>query len=94
MAEQQAPLKYADRLALSKDQKSAQELSFKVEEAKQDMDAAILTQKKAIAQAERELNEAKNQEEISFKAILDAQLNLEDYKRGLAALENLKTELF
>lgn len=58
------------------------------------MDSAILTQKKAIAAAQRSLNEAMNQEDISFKAILAAKLELAEFKNGLTELEALKAELF
>jgi len=90
----QAPSKYADLLAQSKEERDATQRDFDVQEAAQDLDGTILATKKRIASAQREVVVAKSQVPFNAQAILDAQLTLEDYQRGLEKLEALKTEMF
>lgn len=90
----QGQLKYADLLARSKDQKDAAVRDLQVEEAKQDVDGAILKNKKAINLAKRTLEEEKGKFPLNIEKILEATTDLEDLNNGLKSLENLKAELF
>jgi len=90
----QSPLKYAQLLAQSKDQRDEAERQLNVEEAAQDLDSAILNQKRSISGATRRLQEIKGRFPLDIDAIIDAQVELRDLEAGQKDLEDLKAELF
>jgi len=65
-----------------------------VEEAQQDLDSAILNQKRSISGATRRLQEIKGRFPLDIDAIIDAQTELRDLQLGLTDLNALKVELF
>lgn len=90
----QTPLKYAQLLALSKEQKDEAARQLDVEEANQDLSSAILNQKRSIAGAERRVREIKGKFPLDIDGIIDAQQDLRDLQAGLKDLEGLQSELF
>jgi hypothetical protein len=90
----QAPSKYAELLAQSKDQRDAQEQSIQVEEAAQDLESAITNQKRGILQVTRKVQDAKTKFPLDLKSIIEAQTELRDLQRGMEDLTALKAELF
>lgn len=90
----EAPLKYAQLLAQSKDQKDEAERQLNVEEAQQDLDSAILNQKRSISGATRRLAEIKGRFPLDIDGIADAKQELRDLQAGLDDLNALKVELF
>ncbi len=92
--ETQAPLKYADLLSRSKEQKDEATRQLQVDEAMQDLEGEILRSKKAILASERKLADLKGRFPLEITAILEETQNLNDLKEGLKALNALKAELF
>lgn len=81
---------------ISKDEssKKAEDINFAVEEASQQMQADILATKKQIATCGRELTNAKSAFPFSPKAVLEKQVELEGYEKGLEYLLKINEELF
>lgn len=93
-AKAKASLKYADLIAKSKDQKASDEQQFVVEEAKQEIDAYILEQKKALASANKAAYMSRCAVPFNIAHVIEADKNVDDLVEGLAVLESLKKELF
>lgn len=93
-AAQQEPLKYADLLSRSKEQKDEATRQLQVDEAAQDLEGEILRSKKAILSSERKLADLKSKFPLEISNILSETQNLNDLKEGLKALQGLKAELF
>lgn len=87
-------LKYADLLGQSQSQKDAQELQFQVEESQQQLDADILSTKRNIASAKKNLLRVKSTYPLNSQNIVNAQIAVEEAEEGLKRLEALREELF
>lgn len=74
--------------------KKVQDIEFAVEEASQQMQADILATKKQIATCKRELTQSKSAFPFSPKSVLEKQVELEGYEKGLEYLLKINEELF
>lgn len=74
--------------------KRAEEVDFIVEESSQQIQADILATKKQIASCKREVEAAKGSIPFSPKKVIEKQVELEGYEKGLEMLVSLSTELF
>jgi predicted nucleic acid-binding Zn-ribbon protein len=91
---QEQPLKYADLLARSKEQKDEATRQIQVDEAAQDLESEILRSRKAILSSERRLHDLKGTFPLDIKGINSEKQELGDLKEGLKTLNELKAELF
>lgn len=93
-AKKSQSLKYAELIAKSKDQKESEEQQFVVEEARQEIDAYILEQRKALATANKAAYMARCSVPFSIVNTINADKDVDDLVEGLAVLESLRKELF
>ena len=87
-------LKLIDRLQKSAEEKSQEELSYKVEQAKLQLQADKLATKKSLAEAKKNLDAKYTSDIFSPKDIVQLKDSIESLEKGLAALETLESELF
>ena len=88
------PKSYSDRLMQSETEKDLQEISFRVKEAKLQLEADKLQTQQALSQAERELEKAKSAFPFSAVSIVQKIDTIESLKKGLEYLSKIESELF
>lgn len=87
-------MNYKSLISQDENSKKVQDIEFAVEEASQQMQADILATKKQIATCKRDLGKAKCAFPFSPKAVLEKQVELEGYEKGLEYLLKINEELF
>ena len=101
MSEQQAKtnekikqLSYLQRLQQPNSEKNFEELQHQSDQAKLQLQADILSTKKSLKEAERELEAAKSAVPFDVENIMGLKDEVEGLVRGLEALKDLEFELF
>ena len=85
---------YKQIINQSTDNKAAQEYEYRVEATRLQLESSILETRTALTKAQQELNQAAYKFPINFTNYLDLREVVEDYTRGLNALNTLKEEWF
>lgn len=86
--------KYFDLISKDEKAEAKKQLTYVAEEAAIQIQADILNARKAIAEANRRVCDAKSSKSFSSNTIVMAMNDLTDVEADLVALEAISTELF
>ena len=85
---------YLNLITKSEKEQQSEDLQFREEEAQLKLDNDILSTKRAIVKAKKDVQNAIIAYPFNSQSILDAKEELQSLENGLVELEKLKKELF
>ena len=92
--EQTKPSKYQSLLQQSQEEKDQQDIQYKVEETRQQLQADLLASNRSLATNKRKLQELKSEYPLKTQDIISLEVTIEGQIEGIKRLKALEAELF
>ena len=85
---------YKNKKLVSQETVDNQQVELNVQAAALQLNSDLLATKRAMLEAEKELQEAKQAYPFNTQRIIDAQVKVEDFRDAIERIETLQKELF
>lgn len=86
-------INYKEQKFISPEEVESQEVKFMVEDTKLQFQKDLLETKRALSAAQVELNELKTDYPLDVQAIIDKQIEIENYEDAIGRMDKLGIEL-
>lgn len=86
-------INYKEQKFISPEEVESQEVKFMVEDTKLQFQKSLLETKRALSVAQVELNELKTDYPLDVQAIIDKQIEIENYSDAITRMNELGEEL-
>ena len=85
-------INYKDKKFISPEEIESKEVEFMVEDAKLQFQKDLLETRKALSGSQMELNDLKTDYPLDVQAIIDKQIEIENYEDAIERMEELAKE--
>ena len=85
-------INYKDKKFISPEEAESKEIEFMVEDAKLQFQKDLLETKKALSVSQAELNDLKTDYPLDIQAIIDKQIEIENYSDAIDRMDKLAKE--
>ena len=86
-------INYKEQKFISPEEVESQEVKFMVEDTKLQFQKDLLETKRALSAAQVELNDLKTDYPLNVQAIIDKQIEIENYEDAISRMDKLGIEL-
>lgn len=86
-------INYKEQKFISPEEVESQEVKFMVEDTKLQFQKDLLETKRALSVAQAELNDLKTDYPLNVQAIIDKQIEIENYEDAIGRMDKLGIEL-